>query len=51
MGLYSNNPTTGTILKNKLPALIYDHRCSGSEAYMALAKEVMSRLPKQKVAA
>jgi chromosome partitioning protein len=34
-----------------LPALIYDHRCSGSEAYMALAKEVMSRLPKQKVAA
>jgi chromosome partitioning protein len=34
-----------------LPALIYDHRCSGSEAYIALAKEVMSRLPKQKVAA
>ena len=34
-----------------LPALIYDHRCSGSEAYMALAKEVMSRIPKQKVAA
>jgi chromosome partitioning protein len=29
-----------------LPALIYDHRCSGSEAYMALAREVITRLPK-----
>ena len=28
-----------------LPALIYDHRCSGSEAYMALAREVLVRLP------
>ena len=29
-----------------LPALIYDHRCAGSEAYMALAREVITRLPK-----
>ena len=28
-----------------LPALIYDHRCSGSEAYIALARELISRLP------
>ena len=28
-----------------LPALIYDHRCSGSEAYMALARELVARLP------
>ena len=28
-----------------LPALIYDHRCSGSEAYMALARELIGRLP------
>ncbi|HEV2746809.1 MAG TPA: AAA family ATPase [Allosphingosinicella sp.] len=28
-----------------VPALIYDHRCSGSEAYMALARELISRLP------
>lgn len=34
-----------------LPALIYDHRCSGSEAYMALARELMVRLPKPAVAA
>ena len=34
-----------------LPALIYDHLCSGSEAYMALAREVVGRLPKVKVAA
>jgi chromosome partitioning protein len=34
-----------------LPALIYDHRCSGSEAYMALAREVVGRLPRLKVAA
>ncbi|WP_375288412.1 ParA family protein [Sphingomonas sp.] len=34
-----------------LPALIYDHRCLGSEAYMALARELMGRLPVQKVAA
>ncbi len=34
-----------------LPALIYDHRCVGSEAYMALAREVIGRLPQLKVAA
>jgi chromosome partitioning protein len=34
-----------------LPALIYDHRCSGSEAYIALAREVIERLPKLKKAA
>ncbi len=28
-----------------LPALIYDHRCSGSEAYMGLSRELMGRLP------
>ena len=33
-----------------LPALIYDHRCSGSEAYIALARELIGRLP-QKAAA
>jgi chromosome partitioning protein len=34
-----------------VPALIYDHRCPGSEAYMALARELIGRLPKQKEAA
>ena len=29
-----------------IPALIYDYRCAGSEAYMALARELMGRLPK-----
>ena len=28
-----------------MPALIYDHRCSGSEAYIGLARELMTRLP------
>lgn len=28
-----------------LPALIYDHRCSGSQAYIALAREMIARLP------
>jgi chromosome partitioning protein len=28
-----------------IPALIYDHRCSGSEAYMSLARELIGRLP------
>ena len=27
-----------------LPALVYDHRCPGSEAYIALAREVIRRL-------
>lgn len=34
-----------------LPALIYDHRCSGSEAYMALARELLDRLAPQAWAA
>jgi chromosome partitioning protein len=35
-----------------LPALIYDHRCSGSEAYIQLARELMARLPlRERVAA
>jgi len=34
-----------------LPALIYDIRCPGSEAYMALARELIDKLPKQEVAA
>ena len=28
-----------------LPALIYDHRCAGSAAYIALAREMIMRLP------
>ena len=28
-----------------LPALIYDHRCVGSQAYIALARELIARLP------
>jgi chromosome partitioning protein len=28
-----------------LPALIYDYRCTGSEAYIALARELIGRLP------
>lgn len=34
-----------------LPALVYDHTCSGSKAYMALARELISRLPEQRKAA
>jgi chromosome partitioning protein len=34
-----------------LPALIYDHRCPGSEAYMALARELIGRLPDSQKAA
>jgi chromosome partitioning protein len=34
-----------------LPALIYDHRCAGSEAYIALARELILRLPTQTRAA
>ncbi|MEE4538217.1 MAG: ParA family protein, partial [Erythrobacter sp.] len=34
-----------------LPALVYDHACTGSRAYMALAREVIDRLPPEKVAA
>jgi len=34
-----------------LPALIYDHACAGSRAYMALARELISRLPEERKAA
>ena len=34
-----------------LPALIYDMRCSGSEAYINLARELMARLPRRAEAA
>ena len=34
-----------------IPALIYDMRCPGSEAYIALARELIERLPKPAVAA
>jgi len=34
-----------------IPALIYDHRCPGSEAYIALARELINRLPKAAAAA
>jgi chromosome partitioning protein len=34
-----------------IPALIYDHRCPGSEAYIALARELIGRLPKEAAAA
>jgi chromosome partitioning protein len=34
-----------------VPGLIYDHRCSGSEAYMRLARELIERLPMQAAAA
>jgi len=34
-----------------LPALIYDHACAGSQAYIKLAREIISRLPQQRKAA
>jgi len=34
-----------------LPALVYDHRCSGSEAYMKLARELIGRMPARELAA
>lgn len=34
-----------------LPALIYDHSCTGSRAYMALARELIGRLPEERKAA
>ncbi|WP_340317440.1 ParA family protein [Rhizorhabdus argentea] len=34
-----------------VPALIYDHRCAGSEAYIALARECITRLTKTAQAA
>lgn len=34
-----------------LPALVYDHNCAGSLAYMDLARELIGRLPKRRKAA
>ena len=34
-----------------LPALVYDHSCSGSRAYIALARELIARLPERRKAA
>ena len=34
-----------------LPALVYDHACAGSRAYMALARELIGRLPEKRKAA
>lgn len=34
-----------------LPALIYDQHCAGSRAYIALARELIARLPLQRIAA
>jgi len=34
-----------------LPALVYDHSCVGSRAYMALARELIGRLPERRKAA
>jgi chromosome partitioning protein len=34
-----------------LPALVYDHACAGSRAYMALARELIGRLPERRKAA
>jgi chromosome partitioning protein len=34
-----------------LPALVYDTQCAGSRAYMALARELIARLPERRKAA
>ncbi len=34
-----------------LPALVYDHSCSGSRGYMSLASELIGRLPEKRKAA
>lgn len=34
-----------------MPALIYDHNCTGSRAYIALARELIERLPERRKAA
>ena len=34
-----------------LPALVYDYNCTGSRAYMALARELIGRLPERRKAA
>ena len=34
-----------------MPALVYDHNCSGSRAYIGLARELFGRLPEKRKAA
>lgn len=34
-----------------MPALVYDHNCAGSRAYIALARELIGRLPEERKAA
>jgi chromosome partitioning protein len=34
-----------------LPALVYDHACAGSRAYIALARELIGRFPAERQAA
>ncbi|MFV0644313.1 MAG: ParA family protein [Sphingomonadaceae bacterium] len=34
-----------------MPALIYDHQCPGSRAYISLARELIARLPEERKAA
>mgnify|MGYP003335414498 CR=1 FL=1 len=34
-----------------LPALIYDHNCAGSRSYIALARELIGRMPERRKAA
>lgn len=34
-----------------MPALVYDHRCAGSEAYIKLARELIARLPEKEMVA
>ena len=34
-----------------LPALVYDHSCAGSRAYIALARELIGRIPEKRKAA
>ena len=34
-----------------LPALVYDHNCPGSRAYIGLARELIGRLPERRIAA
>jgi len=33
-----------------MPALIYDHRASGSQAYISLANEILKQIKKQEAA-
>ena len=34
-----------------MPALVYDHNCPGSRAYIGLARELIGRLPENRKAA